>query len=90
MIAHKISTTIGSDGYIHLPEELRHLYMKKVEVILLFSDNKQVHSEDSTNKDIENFINLLNEYNAIEEPDLEQNLIYNHRKNQNERKFDFN
>ena len=89
MIAHKISTTISSDGNRHGPEQLRHLFFKDVEVILLLQDTQQKKMINKTDNEINRFYYLIKEYNKIDEPDLDLKTIYHNRKKQDERQFDF-
>ena len=63
---------------------MQNIYNKKVEIILLIPQNEKV-SENN----ISVFYDLINEYNSIEEPDLDLNLILNDRKHQNERQYNF-
>lgn len=83
MLTYKFTTKISDDGKIFIPKHLKDYYSNSAEIIMLVPEKK-----DSTNLNI--FYNLIKEYNKIDEPELEINELYKNRKNNDERKLDFN
>ncbi len=82
-LAYRFTTHINDLGKINIPKIMQNLYSKKVEVILFIPEKEE--KIDSTL----NFYKLINQYNSIEEQELNINTILNDRKQQNTREFIF-
>ena len=83
-LAYRFTAYISDLGKINVPEIMQNIYNKKVEIILLIpKDEKETNNSDTY------FYELINQYNSIDEPDLDINTIFNEREQKNTRKFVF-
>jgi len=73
MIAYKFTTEIGKDGKIKVPKYLKKYSSNSVEIIMLIPDKTE------EGNDISNFYNLIEDYNKVEEPELNISEIYKTR-----------
>ncbi|MCF8374274.1 MAG: hypothetical protein K9H64_21815 [Bacteroidales bacterium] len=82
--AYRFTTFISNLGKVKVPEVMRNLYNKKVEIILM------IPKEDKDTSDsISEFYEMINEYNSIDEQELDINTIFNDREKRETRKFIF-
>lgn len=85
MEAYKFQTTVTEDGKIILPREMKNLCAHEVEIILLdLQDKSKLHFNP-----VEILSSITNEYNQIEEEDINISEIYKSREKRNGREFIF-
>jgi len=83
-LAYRFTTYINNSGKISVPENMQDLYSKEVEIIVFIPKDKEDTESVGTF-----FYELINQYNLINEPDLNMKIIFNERENQCTRKFIF-
>jgi hypothetical protein len=84
MFAYKFTTHINTDGTIRVPAYLRNFNSTDVEVIMLMPEQKE-------NKNTKLFFELIDQYNAVSEDEIDITAIYKQRETANDhREFDFN
>jgi len=83
-LAYRFTTYINNSGKITVPVDMQNLFSKEVEIIVFIPKDK-----NETKNTISYFYELINQYNLINEPDLNMKIIFNERENQSTRKFIF-
>lgn len=74
---YRFTTFINNLGKVKVPEVMRSLYNKKVEIILMIPKD-----DKDTSDSISDFYEMIDEYNSIDEQELDINTIFNDREKQ--------